>query len=188
MTVSLKEASRGDNKPYANNSFKCLYVYSLACYSQMSISFSCFYTCLSVTWPIPTCFVNYFTWPIFQNLYFYICINRCISCQLFYSLAIYHTYYLECINTYSWLIRSCLLGYSMFCKLLLTNKKLLLDRYQQLYPLLYLAILHIPLHTKLLNHTYLLTYLTSTYYRWMPIKGWTVWTSIHLLAFLGRVE
>jgi len=49
----------------------------------------------------------------------------------------------------------------MFWKLLLTNKKLLLDRYQQLYQLLCLAILHIPLHTKLLNHTYLLTYLTS---------------------------
>lgn len=65
---------------------------------------------------------------------------------------------LECINTYS---LACLLGYSMFWKLLLTNKKLLLDRYQQLYQLLYLAILHIPLHTKLLNHTYLLTYLTS---------------------------
>jgi len=42
VTLSLKSASRGDNKPYANHSWSCLYVYSLACYSQMSISFSCF--------------------------------------------------------------------------------------------------------------------------------------------------
>jgi hypothetical protein len=46
-----------------------------------------------LTYSYLLCQLLYFTYFKKPIIYRYICKNRCISCQLFYSLAIYQTYY-----------------------------------------------------------------------------------------------